>query len=327
MAHATTRLRAGLDTSVATHAGTLEHELARARHGDVRGIHRARTTSRRLREALPVAAVAVPGASTDRARRDIRRLTRWLGKVRELDVALAELTAAATRHGWNAAAVGAIERTLAAERARRFADFVLKLDDLDAGRLRTRLDAIAAGLSADPLPRLAERALARRLRHRAVRLVAAIDAAGTVYIPERLHAVRIAAKKLRYTLELARDAAGLPVGRQIGALRRTQDVLGHLHDLQVLEGLVNASAAGPAGRVVAKYASAITQTLERACREQHALFLGRRAALASLARRTDEQVVRSLLGHRPRVMKLDAAALPRHDASGHRRHGLRSGRR
>jgi CHAD domain-containing protein len=312
---------------VAGHAATLENELGRARRGDVRGIHRARTTSRRLREALPVAAVAVPGAATDRARRDIRRLTRWLGKVRELDVAMAELATAASRHAWNATAVAAIERSLAAERERRLADLVLKLDDVAASRLHARLDAIAAGLSADPLPRLAERALARRLRQRALRLIAAIDAAGTVYIPERLHAVRIAAKKLRYTLELARDAAGLPVGRLLGSLRRAQDMLGHLHDLQVLEGLVNATAAGPSGRVVARHAPAITRALERACREQHALFLSKRTALASLARRTDEQVARALLGRRPVVMKLDAAALARHDAPGPRRHGLRPERR
>ncbi|MFI5178653.1 MAG: CHAD domain-containing protein [Vicinamibacterales bacterium] len=327
MAHATTRLPAGLDTAVALHAATLERELGRARRGDVRGIHRARTTSRRLREALPVAAVAVPGAATDRARRDIRRLTRWMGMVRELDVARAELATAAGHHAWNAAAVAAIERALSAERERRLAAFVLKLESLDATRLHARLDAIASGLSADPLPRLADRALARRLRERAGRLVAAVDAAGTVYIPEQLHAVRIAAKKLRYTLELARDAAGLPVSRLIGSLRRVQDVLGRLHDLQVLEGLVNATAVGSAGGFLARYAPRITGGLERACREQHALFLVKRAALAALARRTDEQVARALVAERPRVMKLGAASLSRHDGSGPRRHGLRSARR
>ena len=32
--------------------------------------------------------------------------------------------------------------------------------------------------------------------------------AGAVYLPERLHAVRIAMKKLRYAMELAAEAAG-----------------------------------------------------------------------------------------------------------------------
>jgi len=327
MAHATTTPRPGLDASVAAHAATLGDELNRARKGDPRGIHRARTASRRLREALPVAAVAVPGVATDRARRDVRRLTRWLGRVRELDVALVELNAAATRQSWNPVAVGAVERGLAAERARRLADLVSRLDEVDAGRLQARLEAIAAGLSNDPLPRLAERALARRLRQRAARLVAAIEDAGTVYIPERLHAARIAAKKLRYTLELARDAAGLRVGRLLGSLKRAQDVLGHLHDLQVLEGLVNATATGPSGRAVARHAPGMTRALERACREQHALFLSKRAALASAARRVGGQVAGALVGHRPLVMKFDAAALPGPDVSPRVRHGLRSARR
>ena len=64
-----------------------------------------------------------------------------------------------------------------------------------------------------------------------MRLLRALDAAGTLYAPERLHAVRIAAKKLRYGLELRATPRGLPVGSFAAALKRVQDVLGRLHDL------------------------------------------------------------------------------------------------
>ena len=37
---------------------------------------------------------------------------------------------------------------------------------------------------------------------------AALDDAGAVYLPERLHAVRIALKKLRYALEARAEASG-----------------------------------------------------------------------------------------------------------------------
>ncbi len=85
--------------AIASQARVLVTELARARQGDVRGIHRARTSSRRLREVLPVAAVAAPGAGIDRTRREIRRITRVLGPVRELDVAIAEFAEAAGQPG------------------------------------------------------------------------------------------------------------------------------------------------------------------------------------------------------------------------------------
>ena len=42
-----------------------------------------------------------------------------------------------------------------------------------------------------------------RVARRATRLNQAVDAAGALYLSERLHAVRIAVKKLRYALELA----------------------------------------------------------------------------------------------------------------------------
>ena len=51
-------------------------------------------------------------------------------------------------------------------------------------------------------------AIDARVARRASRLRAAIDEAGAVYLPERLHDVRIAVKKLRYAVELGADASG-----------------------------------------------------------------------------------------------------------------------
>ena len=56
--------------------------------GDDNGVHQARVTSRRLREAVPVLATGLKGSKAGKATRKIRRLTRALGTVRELDVTL-----------------------------------------------------------------------------------------------------------------------------------------------------------------------------------------------------------------------------------------------
>src|SRR5512145_1048755 len=78
-------------------ARALKRHVAGAIKGDGTAVHQARVASRRLREAVPVLTVAVKGSRTDNARRKIRRLTRALGKVRELDVTLALLDDMAQR--------------------------------------------------------------------------------------------------------------------------------------------------------------------------------------------------------------------------------------
>lgn len=310
MAHATTGARPDLADVIAALAQTLSTELARARQGDVEGIHRARTASRRLREVLPVAAVAAPGAGADRARREIRRITRVLGPVRELDVAIAEFAQTTGRPP--DPVVAAIERHLTSERARRFRSVTGKFGALDLDRLRARLEVVAAAVDSETVRRLWERALAERLRRRATRLLRAIDEAGTLYLPERLHAVRIAAKKLRYGLELTHDASGLPVGSLAASIKRVQDILGRLHDLEVLAGHVRERAAR--SRRAAAGSAAILLTLERECRAQHARYLARRVGLAAQAKRTKDDVAPTLKGRRLLMMKLGAGALAAREA-------------
>src|SRR5262245_39176386 len=63
----------------------LTRALPGARQGDPTNLHRARVATRRLREALPLLA---SGGRRRKLERSMRRLTRALGPVRELDVAL-----------------------------------------------------------------------------------------------------------------------------------------------------------------------------------------------------------------------------------------------
>jgi CHAD domain-containing protein len=69
-------------------ARALKRHLPQAVAGNDRGVHQARVTSRRLREAVPVLAIGLKGSKAGKARRKIRRLTRALGTVRELDVTM-----------------------------------------------------------------------------------------------------------------------------------------------------------------------------------------------------------------------------------------------
>ena len=88
-------------------------------------------------------------------------------------------------------------------------------------------------------------ALALRIARRARRLDTAIADAGQIYAPEALHDVRIATKKFRYALEIADESAAAPCKETLRVIKRVQDALGRLHDLQILQHHVAAVGAAP----------------------------------------------------------------------------------
>jgi CHAD domain-containing protein len=126
-----------------------------------------------------------------------------------------------------------------------------------------------------------------RVVRRAERLTSAIQEAGAVYLPERLHDVRIALKKLRYAAELAADIAGDTRTPDIRTMRRAQDTLGRLHDLQVLIDRVRqlqASLAPPSIRLW-RALDALVTALDNDCRQLHARYMRVRGDLEAVAGR------------------------------------------
>ena len=80
--------------------------------------------------------------------------------------------------------------------------------------------------------------LARRMSARGTQLRDTVEAVGVLYVPERLHAVRIAAKKLRYGFELAAEADATQRRAPARRLKAVQETLGRLHDIAVLTSLI-----------------------------------------------------------------------------------------
>ena len=291
---------------IATWSAALAAEWTRARRGEMAAVHRARTSSRRLRELLPVADGIVADRDIHRARRDMRKVTRALAQVRELDVTLAML-ADEPRPAWDPMAITAVGRDLAVRRERRQDALAVKLDRIDLGRLKARCDAVVKAVSAVDAPRAWERTLASRLKRRAARLRKLVESAGTLYAPDALHAVRIAAKKLRYTLEIARDAARVPVGSLVTTLTTVQDDLGQLHDLNVLEQRVRALAARPGNRTLGRKLNELAVTLDRESREMHAAFLAQRSGLLAVLEVARRDVASSLGRRRLPMIKITSA--------------------
>ena len=277
---------------LAAQSVTLASEMARARRGRTKAVHRARTTSRRLRELLPVAAPTA-GRDASRATRDARHVTRALGRVRELDVALGVLEDLAARERWDERTVAPVREALIAQRDRRREALARALDSTLASRLQARCEAVADALSESHWHEWA-RTLGARLRRRAARLDRALAAAGTLYAPEALHAVRIAIKKLRYALELVQSTPARPVGRLLGTLKRAQDGLGRWHDLVILEHVVRERAAAEADRDRAAGYEPVLASLARECRVEHARFLAARGRILRVSKQVRDDVAPAL---------------------------------
>jgi len=256
----------------------LSRMLPVAQGGDADAIHQARVATRRLREALPLVA---RGSAGRKLRKQVRGLTRALGSVRELDVALTTLDEIEADGGVPTSGIVCLREIMAAERQRLCADMVQRIQRADVDRLRRKALAAARhhrperGHSRARDPRRLAAARGRAAR-RAVALQAAIENAGGIYLPDRLHQVRIAVKKLRYAMEIARELSGSRAVARIRTLKGAQDLLGRMHDLEVLIMRIRAlqgSDNAPNLRLSADL-DRLVRRLETECRQLHVRYMG-----------------------------------------------------
>jgi CHAD domain-containing protein len=256
--------------------------------GDVRGLHRARVASRRLRELLPLLQL-----DADKARklgRRLKRVTTRLGTVRELDVLLLLVDEQHVSGRSRSSALGRVGITVAKDRDDARKRLATRLPIAGMRRLAEKLDRVAEQLRAAEAS--SSRAAARNWRlavdaqvaGRANRLSAAMTEAGAVFLPERLHTVRIAMKKLRYAVELSTEISGAKHRGGLSALKRGQDLLGRLHDLQVLIERVRQVQASlmPPNLTIWRDLDALGLSLENDCRLLHARYMRSRDHLAAV---------------------------------------------
>ena len=230
-----------------------------------------------------------------RLRRRLRTLTRALGPVRELDVALTLLDARAA--GRAAPGAVALRAHLTEARAVAFQALTDAWDPARARRLLAKLKRLRDEVRREPRPvdgglrpRL-RRALAQGLLQRGAALRRAVDQSGALLVVERIHAVRIAAKRLRYALELAGELRLLRTSALVSSLRAVQDILGELHDLDVLR--VHASRVlreVPTDSIVARDLEAMGQAIDSDVRHLHARYLKAARGLVRLTDRVEDRV-------------------------------------
>ena len=211
------------------------------RSWDVHDVHQARVTTRRLKAAVDLLRPLLPeGPATDFSK-SLRKLRRTLGPLRDLDVMLHHLADMKVPAG-GAAAVEWVTQRLQQRRSDLRREAARKLTPRKAlARLGAWEDleqevGAAESASSPLLARVAPQQV-RDFAARADRLATDHPASGvaeSASAPDDVHALRVAGKLLRYTLELA-EPLGHDVPRSVVKdFKALQEALGQWHDYVVL---------------------------------------------------------------------------------------------
>jgi len=216
----------------------LETEKASLEAGDIEAVHQARVASRRLRNAFWVFHDIMPDKKLKMWKEMLRGHAAVLGAARDLDIQIAFLCE--------------FRKSLRKKTYRDDVDKLLKILRKKRVVLGEDVMHIAGGMiKSGVLSRIREdvddmAARDRRKgRHKLYlvakdkvwkRLTDLLIFESYVSQPEKsaeLHRMRIAAKKLRYTLENFEPLYGKRMERFIASVHHVQDLLGDLHDLDV----------------------------------------------------------------------------------------------
>jgi len=250
-----------------------------ARRGDREGIHRLRTSIRRLRSELRALEDVVDQSWRERTEGELKWLAGLLGGVRDLDILMERLRKAAPTPEPDRSGAGALAPLFPAIQARRALAARALNDALESDRYRRLVDSLKeaaehpALLDAASVPcRVSLPPAAgvawRRLK-KAARGLCPSDPV------ERFHELRKRAKRARYTTELVapvlRRRAARAAGRFIRLTTQIQDTLGEHHDA--------IDAIGEIRRALAAHADdpAFVQAAESLLESQRKIARGTRA--------------------------------------------------
>ena len=225
----------------------LAEHLGGIRRGeDIEAIHRARVASRRLRAALGMFRACWKRKQVKAWKRQIRRLARSLGEARDLDVLIEFLTSSLAGVSDRILVPGiACLLSHVEHRRQRIQPRVLKALDraerggaIEAMQARVRSTLEGAGDAEFVASEYVLGQAKKNVRKRLKKLFDESSGLADAEQRERHHTMRIAAKRLRYTLELAGpvysgDPADGDLASTADAVKRLQTLLGEIHDCDV----------------------------------------------------------------------------------------------
>ncbi len=210
---------------------------------DIEHVHRMRVATRRLRAALPIFSLCFPTKKVAQWTSDIRQITRALGAARDSDVQIELLTQILSSLPETHLRPG-VRRLLLRRQQTRTALQPKVVQAVEKFHESPTLTSFPAALAPHlPPPEVESPVLtfdhalyALAAEHIQARLEEFLSFEAHVAYPdhaEELHAMRIAAKGLRYTLEAFAPLYADQLKDELKTLRAFQDTLGALHDADV----------------------------------------------------------------------------------------------
>jgi CHAD domain-containing protein len=223
------------------HLCALEAEIKGVRRGnDIENVHRMRVASRRFRSAFPLFMHCFQGKKTRTWKEQVRRITSSLGSARDADVQIEHLEEIFSYLPKPAYRSG-VRRLLTRLKQQR--------NQLQMHVLKSLKRFEASGVIADisqtlsPWAALAVQAFpfSRDLYLLSAEAIQQCQRKVWSYEPyihqpervEELHAMRVAAKQLRYTLEIFAPLYPDRYKRAITVVKEMQELLGAIHDADV----------------------------------------------------------------------------------------------
>ena len=248
---------------ISRHAAAINAEMQGVREAeDIEYIHRMRVASRRMRSALTIFKASFPKKDFKEIDRDVRKVTRALGEARDLDVQLEVVQEAETQFNTPRLLPGLkrLQLRLTQKRAQAQQHVISAMYRLEQDQLLDRLGTWSAPLLAaaesvylysPALYQLAFKSVQARLKELLGHVPYISDPANVT----ELHAMRISAKRLRYTLEAFDDLFNGRLKTFISVVRKLQDQLGLIHDLDVWIQFVPAFIEEERARIVGYFGS------------------------------------------------------------------------
>jgi CHAD domain-containing protein len=205
---------------------------------DIEFIHRMRVASRRIRSCLPLFKECFPSGKYREWRKEVRNITRALREARDADVQIAFIKTYIDKLEEESLRPG-VERFLLrlGQRRGRVQPRVIKALDrlLESGVVKD-MEKSCRKLSKGERPVNSQDTYQKALVHITSRLEELLVHEPSVYIPENIeehHAMRIAVKRLRYTMEVFSSLYEEKLENQISVCKKLQDSLGDMHDCDV----------------------------------------------------------------------------------------------
>jgi len=229
--------------ALAQRLGQMREQIAPVRKAnDIEAVHQMRVASRRLRAALAIFLDALPKGKAKRWRKQVRKVTSALGAARDADVQIdfVDKVLEQTDDHKLHAGLKRLKLRLSQRRDRMQSKVDAAMDELERSALFTTMprdlhainvEAQMAGVDeqSDALRRHARCVIQRRLEE----LLAYEQFVNQPHMTEPLHEMRIAAKRLRYTMEVFAPVYAGQLDRPLKHIKRVQSQLGDLHDMDV----------------------------------------------------------------------------------------------